>query len=80
MKDALAREVGSRFPVKITLRNGDVMVRYIRGFADQQSNILLISENAFNLALRILEIKDIKTIEYAPEHATESWKVIHAKA
>lgn len=80
MKDALAREVGSRFPVKITLKNGDVMVRYIRGFADQQSNILLISENAFNLALRILEIKDIKTLEYAPEHSTESWKVLHAKA
>lgn len=80
MKDVLAREVGSRFPIKIILKNGDVMVRYVRGFADQQCNILLISENAFNLALRILEIKDIKTIEYAPEHATESWKVVHAKA
>jgi hypothetical protein len=80
MKNVLSREVGSRFPIKITLKNGDVMVRYVRGFADDQCNILLVSENAFNLALRIVELKDIKSIEYAPEHETASWKVIHAKA
>ena len=80
MKDVLSREVGSKFPIKITLKNGDVMVRYVRGFADHQCNILLVSENAFNLALRIVELKDIKSIEYAPEHETSSWKVIHAKA
>ena len=44
MKDTLAKEAGSKFPLKITLKNGEVIIRYVRGFADQQSNILLISD------------------------------------
>lgn len=79
MKDALMNMIGSKFPLKITLSNGDVMVRYIRGFADQQTNILLISENAYTLALRILEVKEIRTLEFAEENTGGEWKVLHAK-
>lgn len=78
MKDALAKETGSKFPLKITLKNGEVIVRYIRGFADQQTNILLMSETSYSLALRILEVKDIRTLEYAPENTDGSWRVLHA--
>ncbi len=79
MKETLAREVDSRFPVKITRKDGEVMVRYFRGFADAQNNILLISENAFTLGLRILEIKDIRTLEYAKENTDGQWRVLHVR-
>jgi hypothetical protein len=78
MKDALAKETGSKFPLKITLNNGEVIVRYIRGFADQQTNILLISETSYSLGLKILEVKDIRTLEYAPEKTDGSWRILHA--
>jgi len=78
MKDALAKEAGSRFPMKITLANGEVMVRYIRGFADHKSSILLISENSYSLALKVLEVKDIAKLEYA-EDANSQWKILRAK-
>lgn len=77
MKEVLAKLVGSKLPLKITLSNGDVLVRYVRGFADQQTNILLISETAFSLALKILEVKDIRTLEFAHEHA--NWTTLYAK-
>lgn len=79
MKDALARESGSKFPVKITLNNGEVLVRYIRGFADQQTNVLLVSETSYSIALKIIEIKDIRMLEFSPEHGAGAWKTLHAK-
>jgi len=79
MKDALAKEAGSKFPLKITPKDGEVMVRYIRGFADQKSNILLISENAYSLALKIIEVKDILKLEYAGPNSDGVWKVLHSK-
>lgn len=78
MKDALAKEAGSKFPLKITLKDGEVVVRYIRGFADQQTNILLVSETSHSLGLKILEVKDIRTLEYAPENSDGSWRIMHA--
>jgi len=79
MREALAKEVGSKFPLKITRSDGEVNVRYVRGFADQQNNILLISESSYSLAMKILEIKDIRTLEYAPENPERQWKTLHAK-
>ncbi len=64
MKERLAEITGSSFLVKFTLRNGSTIDRYLRGFADQQRNIILISENAYTLALEILEVKDIQTAEF----------------
>lgn len=79
MRETLEKQVDSRFPVKITRKDGEVMIRYVRGFADAQHNILLISESAFTLALRILEIKDIRTLEYARENTDGQWKVMHLR-
>ena len=78
MKDALANEIGSKLPVKITTADGVEIVRYIRGFADPQTNIALISETSYSLALKILEVKDIRKLEYA-ENAEGNWKVLYAK-
>ena len=79
MREALTKEIGSRFPVKITRNDGVEMVRYIRGFADVQNNILLISESSFSLALKIIELSEIQTIEYGQENSGGIWTVIHAK-
>ena len=79
MKDALEKEVGSKFPLKITRSDGEVMIVYIRGFADQQTNILLVSENSYSLAMKILEVTEIRTLQYAPESTGRTWKTLHAK-
>jgi hypothetical protein len=79
MRDVLYKQTGSKLPVKITDKDGEVMVRHIRGFADQQANIVLISETSYSLAMKILEVKDIRTLQYAPESADGSWKTLHAK-
>lgn len=79
MKAALAKEVGSKFPVKITKSDGEKLVRYVRGFADQQANILLISETSYSLSLKILEVKEIQRLEFASEDAVGQWKVLQAK-
>jgi hypothetical protein len=79
MKETLSSQLGSKFPVKFTRKDGEVLVRYLRGFADSDCNILLIAENPYNLALKVLEVKDIRTLEFAPEHSRETWKVLHAK-
>jgi hypothetical protein len=77
MKGALAKIVGSGLPVKITLMNGEVLVRHVRGFADPQENIIFMSETSYSLAMRVLEIKDIAVLEYA-EGAGE-WKALRAR-
>ncbi|MEX2234476.1 MAG: hypothetical protein WD824_20080 [Cyclobacteriaceae bacterium] len=79
MKEALAKRAGSKFPGKITRKDGEVIVRYIRGFADQQTNIVLISETSYSLALQILEVKDIRTLECSSENSDGVWKILHAK-
>lgn len=79
MKAALTELVGSKFPIKITSREGKTMLRYIRGFADQQSDVLLISESSFSLALKIIEVKDIQKLEYVPEGQSGNWRRLRAK-
>jgi hypothetical protein len=79
MREALSKEMGSKFPIKITRVDGEQIVRYMRGFADAQNNILLVSESSFSLALKILELKEIQSIEYGEENSGGVWKVIHAK-
>jgi len=79
MKDALAKMAGSRFPVKMTLSSGDVLVRYVRGFADQQSNIVLTSDTSYSIAMKITEVKDIAILEFAQEKSNGGWVTLHAK-
>src|SRR5690349_24735096 len=79
MKEALGKKAGSRFPVKITKVNGEALVRYIRGFADADRNIVLMADNAHTLALRILEVKDICRLEFAHENSDGNWEILAAK-
>lgn len=79
MRDVLYKQTGSKLPVKITNKDGEVMVRHIRGFADPQANVVLISETSYSLAMKILEVKDIRTLQYAPENSDGTWKTLHAK-
>lgn len=78
MKDALARIAGSKLPVKVTRTNGQEVICYIPGFADQQTNIILIGKTSFSQALNILEVKDIRKLEYA-ENGSGDWRVLYAK-
>lgn len=79
MKSALAKLVGSKFPVKITPRDGETIIRYVRGFADQQSDVLLISETSFSMALKIIEVVNIKKLEFATDGTDGTWQVLLAK-
>jgi hypothetical protein len=79
MKEALGKMTGSKFPVKMTLLNGEVLVRYVRGFADQQSNIVLTSETSYSIAMKITEVKEIAVLEYAQEKSNGSWVTLYAR-
>lgn len=79
MKEALGSVAGSKFPVTITTAGGEITVRYIRGFADPQNNVVLVSATSYSLAVNILEVKEILTMEYSPEHAGGSLRAFRAK-
>lgn len=79
MKEALASVAGSKFPVTITTSSGEVALRFIRGFADSQNNVVLISETSYSLAVKILEVKDIVVLEYATEYTGGRTRVFRAK-
>lgn len=79
MKEVLATQVGTKYPLKITRKEGEVTVCYFRGFADQQSNIVLVSENSYSLAMKIVELKDIRSLEYVPENTQGRPRVLQAK-
>lgn len=78
MKDAFGKLAGSKFPVKVVLLTGEAMVRYIRGFADQQSSIVLISETSYSLAMKIVEVKEIAALEFTRED-NGGWVRLNAK-
>jgi hypothetical protein len=63
MKHYLILAAGAQHPVKITKRDDQVIVGFIRGFADQQTNIALFSETAETHALKVFEVKDICTLQ-----------------
>ena len=79
MKEALAAVAGSKFPVRITTTSADAEMRYVRGFADSQNNVVLVSETSYTLALKIVEVKDIAALEYAVEHTGGSARTFRAK-
>lgn len=79
MKEALATVAGSKFPVTINTADGDIAVCYVRGFADAQSNVVLISATSYSLALKIIEVKSIAALDYAPEHPGGTLRGFKAK-
>jgi len=79
MKEALTAVAGSKYPVIIVEKNGTRTERYVRGFADGQGNVVLLSDTSYSLAMKILETKDIATLEYAPEHPAVNHRKFRAK-
>jgi hypothetical protein len=63
MRDALINCVNSHEPFCIKKKNDEVVVTYIRGFADPDRNIVLISEKSTSLGMNIIEIKNIQEIQ-----------------
>jgi hypothetical protein len=62
MKATLTACVGSAEPFCIKKKDDEVLVTFIRGFADPDRNIVLISEKIHSLGMNILEIKNIQEI------------------
>ena len=63
MRAKLIGCVGSSEPFFIKKKNEEVVVTYIRGFADPDRNIVLISEKSTSLGMNIIEIKNIEEIK-----------------
>ena len=62
MRATLSACVGSKNPFCIKKKDDEVLVTFIRGFADPDRNIVLISEKMHSLGMNILEIKNIQEI------------------
>lgn len=63
MRAKLLTYVNSPEPFCIKKKNEEVVVTYIRGFADPDRNIVLISEKSTSLGMNIIEIKNIQEIQ-----------------
>jgi len=63
MRARLLNCVGSQEPFCIRKKNDEVVVTFIRGFADPDRNIVLISEKSHSLGMNIIEIKHIQEIK-----------------
>jgi hypothetical protein len=63
MRATLLSCVGSQEPFYIKKKNDEVVVTFIRGFADPDKNIVLISEKSKSLGMNIIEIKNIQEIQ-----------------
>lgn len=73
LKVALRQRMGSKYPLQIVKKNEEVITGFIRGFADSKSNVLMISESADSLRMRIVEVDHIITV-HSPE--VKSGKII----
>jgi hypothetical protein len=62
MKALLSHCVGSPEPFCIKKKNNEVVVTFIRGFADADQNIVLISEKRNSTGMNFIEIKNIREI------------------
>jgi hypothetical protein len=62
MKALLSHCVGSPAPFYIKKKNDEVVVTFIRGFADPDQNIVLISEKLTSTGMNFIEIKNIQEI------------------
>ena len=62
MKALLSHCIGSPEPFYIKKKNDEVLVTFIRGFADADQNIVLISEKLTSMGMNFIEIKNIQEI------------------
>jgi hypothetical protein len=62
MKALLSHCVGSPEPFYIKKKSDEVVVTFIRGFADADQTIVLISEKLTSMGMNFIEIKNIQEI------------------
>jgi hypothetical protein len=70
MKNHLILAGETNRPVKITKKDGKIVDVFIRGFADQQTNIVLFSETPASIALKVFEVKDIRMLQIMDDNNT----------
>ena len=63
LRKRLVSYIGSSEPFCIIKKNEEVIVTFIRGFADPDRNIILISEKSDSLGMNFIEIKNIEEIQ-----------------
>jgi hypothetical protein len=62
MRETLISCAGTEEPFCIRKKNDEVVVTFVRGFADPDRNIILISDKPHSWGMNIIEIKNIQQI------------------
>lgn len=62
MKAMLLKNIGTGSPLQIRGKDAAVQIVFIRGFADEKRNIVLISKTPDSLGMSIIEVKNIDGI------------------
>jgi hypothetical protein len=63
MRERLIRCAGSGEPFCIKKKNDEVVITFVRGFADTDRNIILISQESHSRGMNFIEIKNIQEIQ-----------------
>ena len=64
IKKTIRQFVGSKRQAQIKKKNAEMVICYVRGFADEKHNIILISEESDSLSMNIMEIKNINEMQF----------------
>ena len=56
---ALLKWMRSKLPLQIRQENEETITCFIRGFADESRNIVLISDTSDSMSMNIIELKQI---------------------
>jgi hypothetical protein len=64
LRSSLKNSIGSNTSLHIKKKNNELIVGFIRGFADAQCNVITVSEQSDSTSMRIIDIRQITEIEY----------------
>jgi hypothetical protein len=63
MRNRLIHCTGTGVPFYIRKKNDEVVITFVRGFADPDRNIILISQESHSRGMNFIEIKNIQEIQ-----------------
>ena len=63
LKILLLKCVGSRYPIKIILKDNVITDAYMRGFADSDCTVMILSDDDHDAFIHEIKIQDVKSIE-----------------
>jgi hypothetical protein len=63
MRETLMNCVVAGEPFCIKKKNDEIVVTFVRGFADPDRNIILISEKSHSIGMNFIEIKHIQEVQ-----------------